>query len=95
MTKHDIIKAAAKAAGVTQETAAAVITAALEAATCALVSNEPVKVDGWGTFEAKPRKAGTVYNFATGETMHRPASKAVTFKAAAKIKQMINAADTE
>ena len=91
MTKHDIIKAAAKAAGVTQETAAAVITAALEVATAALAAGEPVKVNGCGTFEVKQRKAGTVYNFTTGETMQRPASNAVTFTAAAALKQRINA----
>ena len=91
MTKQDIIRAAAKAAGVTQETAAAVLTAALEAAADALAAGEPVKVNGCGTFAIKQRKAGTTYNFKTGETMQRPASKTIAFTAAAAIKRRINA----
>ena len=92
MTKQDIIRAAAKAAGVTQETAAAVLTAALEAAADALAAGEAVKVSGCGTLEIKQRKAGTVYNFKTGETMQRPALKAISFTAAAAMKQRINGA---
>ena len=92
MTRHDIIKTAARTTGVTQAQAAAVIAAALEAATAALVTDEPVKIDGFGTFEAKQRKAGTVYNFLTGETTLRPSSKTISFKAAANLKRAVNTA---
>ena len=49
MNKKELIRAAAQGAGVTQETAANVIAAALEAAAVALTHGEPVKVQGFGT----------------------------------------------
>lgn len=90
MTKQDIIRQAAKAAGVTQETTAAVLKGAFEAAADALAVGEPVKLNGCGTFEIKQRKAGTTYNFTTGETMQRPARKTIAFTAAAAMKRRIN-----
>lgn len=90
MTKHDLIRAAAKAAKVTQETAAAVIQGAIDAATETLAAGEPVKLYDFGTFTAKRRKESTVYNFATGEKMQHPAMTIVTFSAATALKRNLN-----
>lgn len=91
MTKQDLIRASAKAAGVTQETAAAVLTAALEAAADAIADGEPVKVMGFGTLEVRRHKAGTSHNFATGETIQRKPRNVVVFTASETMKQRVNA----
>ena len=90
MTKQDIIRTAAKAAGVTQETASAIINAALDAATDALAAGEPVKIYQFGTLEVRRHKPRTVRNFTTGEPMQRPASNTVAFVAAAALKTNVN-----
>lgn len=90
MTKQDIIKAAAKAAGVTQETAEAVITAAIEASANALINGEPVKIHRFGTFEPRERAARTTHNFATGEKMQTAAGRTVGFKPADYLKKGLN-----
>ena len=90
MTKQDIIRTAAKAAGVTQETASAIINAALEAAADALAAGEQVKIYQFGTLEVRRHKPRTVHNFTTGEPMQRPASNTVAFVAAAALKSNVN-----
>lgn len=90
MTKHELIRAAAKAAGVTQETAESILKAAFEAAAAALAAGEPIKINGFGTFEIKQRKPHTVYNFKTGETMQQPMANTISFSPAAALKQRVN-----
>lgn len=95
MTKLDIIRAAAKAAGVTQNTAAAVLKGAFEAAVDALATGDTVNINGCGTFKIKQRKAHTVYNFSKRETMKSADCNIVSFAAAEAIKQRINAEEGE
>jgi len=90
MTKHDIIKAAAAAAGQTQETAAAVINAALDAAADALLRGETVTARGFGTLERRQRKARTTRNLNTGERFTIPESYTIGFSAAQTLKDKIN-----
>ena len=55
MNKKELIRAASHGAGVTQETAAKVLSALLEAAADALSHGDPVKVQGFGTLTANKR----------------------------------------
>lgn len=93
MTKTELIKATAKRAGVTQEMAAAVITAALEATAEALASGEPVKVNGFGTLAPRERKARVARNLKTGEQVAVEARQVVAFSASKELKRMINEVD--
>lgn len=90
MTKQDIIKTAAKAAGITQERAEAVINAALDAAADALANGEPVKIHNYGIFDRRQRSARTTHNFKTGEPITTAAAMTVHFKPAEELKRRVN-----
>lgn len=90
MTKRDIVREAARAARVTQGTAEAVLSGALEAMTEAIAAGEPVKINGYGTFKRRPRQARQVINFATGDMMEHPAHNTVTFTPAKALKRRVN-----
>lgn len=87
MTKADIIKAAAKAAGVTQATAEAIINAAIEAAAEALVNGDPVKIHNYGIFDRRQRAARTTRDFKTGEPITTAAAMTIHFKPAEELKR--------
>jgi DNA-binding protein HU-beta len=55
----------------------------------ALKRGDKVQVTGFGTFEAKHRKARTGRNPRTGETIRIAASKAPSFKAGKALKDAI------
>lgn len=90
MTRQDIIRAAAKAAGVTQETAAAVINAALDTATAALVNGDAVKLHGIGVFETRIYKSKTMSNYLAGKCITIPERKNATFTASQTLKERLN-----
>ncbi len=48
-----------------------------------------VAISGFGTFEARPRKARTGRNPQTGETLEIPATRAPAFKAGKPLKQTL------
>ena len=54
-----------------------------------LVQGNKVAISGFGTFEARPRKARVGRNPHTGETLHIPASRAPTFKAGKPLKETL------
>lgn len=91
MTRTELIRATAKRAGVTQETAAAIIAAALDTAADALASGEPVKVQRFGILETRERKARTTHNFKTGEPMTIEARKVIAFTPSDELKDKVNA----
>lgn len=93
MNKSDLIKATAKRAEVTQAEAEAIITAALDIVTEAIMAGDPVKLQRFGSLEVRQRKAGTTHNFTTGEPMPRSAYKTVAFVAAADLKRSLNATE--
>lgn len=90
MTKQELIRQAAKASGTTQETAAAVINAALEAAADALLQGESVTARGFGTLERRERKARTTRDLNTGAAITIPASYNLAFVAAQTLKDKLN-----
>lgn len=90
MTKQELIKQAAKASGVTQETAAAVINAAFDAATAALLQGESVTARGFGTLERRQRNARTTRDLNTGDNITIPAGYNLAFTTAQTLKDKLN-----
>ena len=89
MNKKELIAAAAAKAGTTQKDAEAVINAALETLTAALVNGDRVQVSGFGIFEVKTREARVGRNPKTKEAINIPASKAPVFKASKTLKDAV------
>jgi DNA-binding protein HU-beta len=90
MNKKELIAAAAAKAGTTQKDAEAVINAALETLTAALVNGDRVQVSGFGIFEVKTREARVGRNPKTKEAINIPASKAPVFKASKTLKDAVS-----
>lgn len=90
MTKQELIRRAAKASGTTQETAAAVINAALDAAADALLQGETVIARGFGTLERRQRKARKARDLNTGAAIEIPASYSLAFTTAQTLKERLN-----
>jgi DNA-binding protein HU-beta len=55
-----------------------------------LIRGGKVAISGFGTFEARQRKARTGRNPHTGETLDIPASRAPAFKAGKPLKETLN-----
>lgn len=55
----------------------------------AVVAGETVRVNGFGTFKAKPLAARRGYNAHTGELVEHPASAKVFFKASESFKERV------
>ena len=79
MNKSELISAVASAAGVTKKDAEAVVSAAFEKISEAIVAGEKVQIVGFGTFEARERSERTGKNPRTGETVKIAACKVPTF----------------
>lgn len=90
MTKLDLIKQAAKASGATQETAAAVINAAIDAAADALLQGDAVIARGFGTLERRQHKARTAQAINGSGSITIPARYTIRFTAAQALKDRLN-----
>ena len=93
MTKKDLIRATAKAAGVTQETAGKVLTAAIDTITATVANGEPVKIHHFGTMYLKHYEARQRRNPATGEQITQQPYDRIKFTAADTLQQLINGAE--
>ena len=91
MNKAELINAVAASADVSKKDAEAVITAALEAITAALVNGEKVSLIGFGTFEVRERAARSSINPSNGEKIEIAAHKVPAFKAGKALKDAIDA----
>ena len=94
MNKSEFVDALAENTGMTKADAARAIDAifATDGGIIAAVLNkgDRVQITGFGTFEAKHRKARTGRNPRTGETIQIAASKTPGFKAGKGLKDAIN-----
>lgn len=90
MTRTELIRATAKRAGVTQETAAAIIAAALDTAADALAAGDNVALHQFGKLEPRRHKERTMHSFITGSTIKTPASVYVGFVPAQALKDRLN-----
>lgn len=89
MTKQDLIDVVSEKAGLTKKDTAAVVDAILETITDSLKQGEKVAIVGFGSFEAKTRKAREGRNPATGETIHIPERTVPSFKAGRALKDAL------
>jgi DNA-binding protein HU-beta len=93
MNKSDLVHALATEAGTTKADASRIIEAlfAPDQGIIAkhLKKGEKVQISGFGTFEAKNRKARTGRNPRTGETIRIPATKAPSFRAGKGLKDQV------
>ena len=78
---QDLAREAAKAAGVTQAQARAVIDAMKESIFTHLKAGEEVRLKGMGKFYVKHRKAHKARNPKTGKQVNVPAKNYLRFKA--------------
>jgi len=90
MNKTELIKIAAKEAGVKQNEAEAVIKATFDAIEAAMVKGDKVQLIGFGTFEVRTRAARTGINPQTKKTVKIKACKAPAFKAGKALKDAVN-----
>lgn len=94
MNKSEFVDALAEKSGMTKADAARAIDAIFATDTGiiaeTLQKGDRVQITGFGTFEAKHRKARTGRNPRTGETIQIAASKTPGFKAGKGLKDAIN-----
>lgn len=90
MKKAELVEAVAEKAGLTKTDANKAVDAVFATIAKALKKGERVPVVGFGTFNVSKRKAREGRNPQTGEAVHIPARKAVTFKAGTALKESIN-----
>ena len=90
MNKQELIRKIAADAGLTQKQAAAALESTVKAIEDTVADGGKVSLIGFGTFEAKERKARTSRNPRTGEAVEVPASTAPAFKAGKEFKDKVN-----
>ena len=94
MNKSELVDALADATGMTKADAARAVDALFSTEdgilAKALDRGDRVQITGFGTFEAKHRKARTGRNPRTGETIQIAASKTPSFRAGKGLKDAIN-----
>lgn len=89
MTKADLCALVAEQSGLTKKDTLEILNLTLDSITDALVRGERVQLVGFGSFEVRERSPRTGRNFATGESTHVPASRAVQFRASKSLKDAV------
>ena len=89
MTKQDLIDVVSEKAGLTKKDTSAVVDTILETIVDSLKRGEKVAFVGFGTFEAKTRKAREGRNPATGESIQIPERTVPAFKAGRAFKDAL------
>ena len=94
MNKSELVDALADRTGMTKADAARAVEAVFDTdggiLAGVLAKGDRVQITGFGTFEAKQRKARTGRNPRTGETIQIAASKTPSFRAGKGLKDAIN-----
>jgi len=90
MNKSDLVDALASSTGMTKADAARAVDALFATDTGIISKNlkfgKKVQITGFGTFEAKLRKARTGRNPRTGQTINIPATTSPSFRAGKGLK---------
>jgi DNA-binding protein HU-beta len=89
LTKQELIDVVSEKAGHTKKDTAAVVDVILETIVDSLKRGEKVAIVGFGTFEAKTRKAREGRNPATVDTSHIAALIVPSFKAGRALKDAL------
>ena len=90
MTKTELAKQVAAAAGLTGEQAKSAVDAVFDTIADELTAGREVAVGSFGKFSVAERAAREGRNPATGETIQIAASRAAKFSAAAALKSQLN-----
>ncbi|NJL90102.1 MAG: HU family DNA-binding protein [Coleofasciculaceae cyanobacterium SM2_1_6] len=89
MNKGDLVDKVAAKAAVTKKQADTVLTAVLEVVMEAVANDDKVTLVGFGSFEARERKAREGRNPKTGDKMEIPATKVPAFSAGKQFKELV------
>ncbi|MDJ0732335.1 MAG: HU family DNA-binding protein [Crocosphaera sp.] len=89
MNKGELVDSVANKAEVTKKQAELVINAAIETIMETVAGNDKVTLVGFGSFEARDRKAREGRNPKTNEKMDIPATKVPAFSAGKKFKEQV------
>jgi DNA-binding protein HU-beta len=90
MNKDELVDVVVEKASVTKKQADAVLSAALEAISEAVADGEKVTLVGFGSFEARERKAREGRNPKTGDKINIPAAVVPTFSAGKAFREAVN-----
>jgi nucleoid DNA-binding protein len=90
MTKKDMAKAIAEAAGVTQAHALEIVQRVFEGITKTLVQEGRIELRNFGAFEVKKRKPRQARNPRTGEKVAVPERAVVTFKPGREMEKRVS-----
>lgn len=89
MNKAELIEAVAKDAKLSKKDAGAAVDAMIDIVTKTLKKGDKVTLVGFGTWEARKRAARKGVNPRTGEAIKIKATKVVSFKPGAALKQAV------
>ena len=89
MNKAELIDAVAKESKLSKKDAAAAVDAVIDIVTNTLKKGDKVTLVGFGTWEVRKRAARKGVNPRTGEAIKIKATKVVSFKAGAAVKQAV------
>ena len=89
MNKEELVKAIAKKAKVSQKAAADVLTATIDSIQKTVSKGKKVTLVGFGTFEARKRKARTGRNPQTGASIKIAAKTVPAFSAGKRFKDAV------
>ncbi|QUY46229.1 HU family DNA-binding protein (plasmid) [Acaryochloris marina S15] len=89
MNKGELIDQIAENTGATKKEADVILSAAIETIVETVSSGEKVVVVGFGSFEARDRKAREGRNPKTGEKMNIPATRVPAFSAGKDFKEKV------
>ena len=89
MNKEELVKEVAKKAKVSQKAAADVLSATIDTVQKTVAKGKKVTLVGFGTFDARKRKARTGRNPQTGAAIKIAAKTVPTFSAGKKFKDAV------
>lgn len=90
MNKQLLIATAAKESGLTKKAMESALKALTATVIAAVAKKDKVQLIGFGTFEARSRKARTGKNPQTGAAIKIPAATVPAFKAGKAFKEAVN-----
>ena len=89
MNKTELISIVSENAGLSRKDTERMLSAAIDAITAALVKGEKVQLSGFGTFEAKARKARIGRNPHTKQPIEIPATRIPAFSPSKALKDAV------
>ena len=89
MNKTELISIVSENAGLSRKDTERMLSAAIDAITAALVKGEKVQLSGYGTFEAKDRKARIGRNPHTKQPIEIPATRIPAFSPSKALKDAV------